>query len=308
LKKKEIVLGSFHLLHKKLQNSLLETARRTTKKVGQRFDAALQRQEDTKLEIRELLLEKKLDDKGSNFLENLYLWDQWHHEKCWHTEAEANEQYNALTSKCAKLRAVKDQLLIRYLGLGWTEAYHAWSLNGIDYSPLHLFKFLVEVVIPLEGEKEVPAEPPIDLPAPPDMPTLGKTAYDANQLSDMHNDRVKAFKEKWRNERDNRMERGEGDKWSKMQRDAPPNVDKTLVGYKIEILFEGHDDEGEPFVNWYHGVVSKLLNKKGRRVEIDWDEECLGDTDVRTSKHRLGIQGWNPENCKNGAWRHYIRE
>ena len=56
------------LLHEKLQNSLLETAWTTTKKVGQQFDAALQRQEDIKQEKMELLLEKKLDDKGSDFL------------------------------------------------------------------------------------------------------------------------------------------------------------------------------------------------------------------------------------------------
>ena len=122
-----------------------------------------------------LLLQKKLDDKGSNFLKNLYLWDQWHNKKCWHTEAEANEQYNVLTSKSAKLKAVKNQLFIRYLGLGWDEAYHAWSCNGIDYKPLHFFRFLVNVDIPLKGEKEVPEEPPVELPAPPDMPTLGKT-------------------------------------------------------------------------------------------------------------------------------------
>ena len=306
--KKEIVLGSFHQLHSKLQNSMLITARITAKKIGQRFNAALKRQEDVKREKMELLLQKKLDDKGSNFLENLYLWDQWHHEKCWHTEAEANEQYNALTSKSAKLKAVKNQLLIRYLGLGWDEAYHAWSCNGVDYTPLHLFRFLVDVVIPLKGEKEVPEEPPVELPAPPDMPTLGKTSSDANGLSDTHNDRLKAFKAKWRSERDNRMERGEGDKWSKMQKDAAPKVDDSLVGYKIEMLFSGHDDEGEPFVNWYHGVVVKLLNKKGRRVEIDWDQDCLGDKDARSSKHRLGITKWNPENCTDGAWRHYIKE
>ena len=71
-----------------------------------------------KREMNELLLAKKLEDKGSNFLENLYLWDQWHHKKCWHTKEEANAQFNTHTSKIAKLKAVKDQLLIRYLGLG----------------------------------------------------------------------------------------------------------------------------------------------------------------------------------------------
>ena len=70
----------------------------------------------------------------------------------------------------------------------------------------------MDVVILLRGEKEVPKEPPVELPAPPDMPTLGKTSSDVIGLSDTHNDRLKAFKAKWRSERDIRMERGEGDK------------------------------------------------------------------------------------------------
>ena len=70
----------------------------------------------------------------------------------------------------------------------------------------------MDVVIPLRGKKEVPEETPVELPAPPDMPTLGKTVFDVNGLSDTHNDRLKAFKAKWRSQRDNRMKRGEGDK------------------------------------------------------------------------------------------------
>ena len=109
--------------------------------------------------------------------------------------------------KTVKPKAVKNQSLIRYLGLGWIEAYHAWSCNGVDYTPLHLFKFLVDVVMPLKYEKEVPDEPSVELPAPPDMPTLGKISSDANRLSESHNDRIEAFKAKWRNERDSRMGR-----------------------------------------------------------------------------------------------------
>ena len=206
----------------------------------------------------ELLLQNRLDDKGDNFLENMYLWDMWHHEKCWHTEAEANEQYNALTSKTAKLKAVKNQILIRYLGLGWIEAYHAWSCNGVDYTPLHLFKFLVDVVMLLKYEKEVLDEPSVELLSPPGMPTLGKISSDAKGLSESHNDRIEAFKAKQGNERDSRMERGEGDTWSKMQNDAAPKVDKSLKGFKIEMVFSAHDDKVVPFANWYHGVVDEL--------------------------------------------------
>ena len=93
-----------------------------------------------------------------------------------------------------------------------------------------------------------------------------------------------------------------------MQKDAAPKVDKSLKGFKIEMLFSAHDDEGVPFVNWYHGVVDELLNEKGRRVSIKWDEDCLGTKDACITKHRLGITKWNPEICTDGAWRHYITE
>ena len=57
------------------------------------------------------------------------------------------------------------------------------------------------------------------------------------------------------------MERGEGDKWSKMKNYAAQKVNKSLKDYKIEILFSAHDDDdkGVLFVNWYHGVVDELL-------------------------------------------------
>ncbi len=101
-------------------------------------------------------------------------------------------------------------MLIRYLGLGWVEAYqyHPWSRDSIDFSPSHLFKFLVDVVIPLKDEKVVLDEPPVDLLAPPDMPTLGTTSSDANGLhDDNYSERLTVFKSKWRSVRDDRMER-----------------------------------------------------------------------------------------------------
>ena len=104
------------------------------------------------------------------------------------------------------------------------------------------------------------------------------------------------------------MERGIGDKWSKMQKDAPTKIDTSLLGYKIEMLFSGIDDEGEPFDNWYHGIVVKLVSEKGRRVKINWNEACLGRDDYRSTVQRLGISKWNPEKCTEGTWRHYIKE
>ena len=58
VEKKDIDLGSFHMLHPKLQCSLLKTARKNANKYRAQFNAALKRQEDLKREMNELLLAK----------------------------------------------------------------------------------------------------------------------------------------------------------------------------------------------------------------------------------------------------------
>ena len=69
---------------------------------------------------------------------------------------------------------MKDQLLIRYLRLGWKEAYYAWSCNDVDYTPENFQLFA------LSAEDKVPIEPPVDLTSPPDMPSFGTDSSDAN--------------------------------------------------------------------------------------------------------------------------------
>jgi hypothetical protein len=51
---------------------------------------------------------------------------------------------------------VKEQILIRYLGLGWEEAHHLWSKNKHQYTAVELLKHMCKVVNPLEDVKEVP--------------------------------------------------------------------------------------------------------------------------------------------------------
>ena len=84
-------------------------------------------------------------------------------------------------------------------------------------------------------------------------------------FDDNYNERVKILKSKWRSKRDSRMERGEGDKWSKMQKDTPPKIDSSLKNYEIEMLFSGTDDAGEPFVNWYNGKVMDVVKFSSSR-------------------------------------------
>ena len=63
---------------------------------------------------------------------------------------------------------------------------------------------------------------------------------------------------------------------------------------------------GEEELDWYHGKVVKVLNKKKRRVLIQWDKKCLHPDDPRESAHELLITRWNPKEPGAGAWREYL--
>ncbi len=94
------------------------------------------------------------------------------------------DEFEKLTPKKEKIECLKEQILIRYLGLGWEEAHHPWSKNKHVYTALELFKHLCEVVIPLQDAKEVPDQLPIKLLAWPDSLMLGTKFADLIQLDD----------------------------------------------------------------------------------------------------------------------------
>ena len=58
--------------------------------------------------------------------------------------------YNEMTGN--KLEAVKEKILIRYLGLGIKEAYHPWSKGEHMYTADELLDHLINTIIPLESE------------------------------------------------------------------------------------------------------------------------------------------------------------
>jgi len=63
--------------------------------------------------------------------------------------------FNGLNSTSAKLQFVKEQILIRYLRLGWTKAYHPWSKNKYVYSPSERMEHFVKVVLQLQNTEVV---------------------------------------------------------------------------------------------------------------------------------------------------------
>ena len=85
-----------------------------------------------------------------------------------------------------------------------------------------------------------------------------------------------------------------------------PKVDNSLVGFNIEVCFEYDEDDGSTYLAWCDGVVQSVANEKTRVVVIKWNENKLYEGDAKSSRHKLGIRGWNPKNPKSGAWRKFV--
>ena len=111
-----------------------------------------------------------------NFVVAIYFWEQYVSPRCRKTVDKATSIYKKLKTPTAKLRAVKEQILIRYLGLGWIEVHHPWSKAGLTFSPDELFQHLIEKVILLSKDNTVPDKSPSKLPSPPEMYKLGTMA------------------------------------------------------------------------------------------------------------------------------------
>ena len=77
---------------------------------------------------------------------------------------------------------MREQIQIRYLGLGFKESHHPWSKYGVTHTPTQLLTHLTEVVIPIQLTKTIPDEPPMEVPTIPNPLSFGTMAPDAVAL------------------------------------------------------------------------------------------------------------------------------
>jgi hypothetical protein len=131
---------------------------------------------------------KKSETAKNDLVGALLLYKQFHSPACWRTVEVAKREYHKLKTKKDRLHSSKEQILMRYLGLGWVEAHHPWSSKGRTFTADELFDHLIRVVILLEYEpdREIPIEPPVDLPTVPDAIIIG-TRSDARTILDEKN-------------------------------------------------------------------------------------------------------------------------
>jgi len=112
---------------------------------------------------------------------------------------------------------LKEHILIRYVGLGWEEAYHPWLKGGYIYTPKELLQHFTMVVIPLKRTKIVPEHPRMNLPTRPSLPTLGTKASDIIDMDSQSTQQNTQLRMDAYRERELLEEEGIGDLLSNLQ-------------------------------------------------------------------------------------------
>ena len=94
----------------------------------------------------------------------------------------STEFYSDLGIETAIRAAVKEHILILYLGLRWELAHHAWYEGERTLYSDEFYKHLVKVVIPIADNWAVPTEPSVNIPTLPEMNILGTVSDLAEEL------------------------------------------------------------------------------------------------------------------------------
>jgi hypothetical protein len=129
-------------------------------------------------------------------------------------------------------------------------------------------RFFKQYVIPLAETWDVPGEPLLSLPSPPEMPSFGTKSEIALSMVSKNEYKLAEFKAKAYAKRDKQESDGIGDRWSEMQRSVMPDLDSTLVGFRIEKLFEYSETDGTTYPDWCHGEVISVNGDKIKYATI----------------------------------------
>ena len=139
-------LGFMHRITPELKTAILMMAQcdAPSEMAQERTDLFNQRQARRRKE--ELALEVGRHNATEQYVDKLYYHEKWGSAACWKTVAVAERELEKCSSKSAKLDALKEQIKIRTLGLGWADLTTPWSKDGAAFTPTDLMVYLKKII------------------------------------------------------------------------------------------------------------------------------------------------------------------
>ena len=301
--------GAFHSLTPHMQEAFLTMAAREAPSEMAQERADLSGQREARRRKEELAAEVGRHNATEQYIDKLYYYEMWDSAACWRSAAKAVEELSKLESRTAKLEALKEQIKIRVLGLGWADLSTPWSKDGVAFSPTELMAHLKKLISE-ELRRAIPEKPPVPGLARKCLPTLGTCTSDSARLDAQEAAGGAAVEAAARAAKAQREAKGIGDSYQQRQ-GSRPTIDEALIGRRIEAIFHYELPEGVfgDALMWCAGVVVGVDPRpykdfpKGRSALVMWDANDRLDIPepVVTLAVKLLPSLWNKDGL--GAWR-----
>jgi hypothetical protein len=296
--------GMFHQFDPKMRECLLTMAIEDSPVTVATNRDDLDRQREAKRKKEEMIEKKSLDKAKEELVEASYYWEMYNSDVCWKGQQSiVKKMLGRLKSDSAKLEALKENIRMRVVGLGWKQFTITWSSKGAKRSVDELTTHL-KMIIREEKRLTTPKDPALYMPKRPELPILGTASrqlIESNTTATIDEDEFRKQAEELRRQRE---ARGEGSIFSIMQPLYCPELDE-LINKRIDVLYSFKLESGEKALRWCQGKVIKILTEKTKpTVVVRWDPmpDVLGKEDRSDeTQQELPQRKWNKD--VEGAWR-----
>ena len=228
---------------------------------------------------------------------------------CWKTVTVAERELEKCSSKSAKLEALKEQIKIRTLGLGWADLTTPWSKDGAAFTPTDLMVHLKKIISE-QARRAIPDRPPVPGLERKQLPTLGESTSDATRLDAQEAASGAAVEAAARAAKGAREAKGIGDSYQQRQ-GSRPEIGEALIGRRIEAIFHYTLPEGVfgDALMWCSGEVvgvdprpyKDFPREKSAMVAWDANDRVEPVEEAHTQPVKLLTTLWNKDGL--GAWR-----
>ena len=301
--KKGAADGLYHRLSEEMRWSLIELALSMSSEVRKSERKALEKQREEKQRKQELLRRKKLLAAQSEYADALAYIEMFHSAACWRTSRDVHKNFNGLKSETAQREAMKEQIRIRVIGLGWKDLSHAWSQNGVAFAAVVLRDYLIKTILAEERKRRIPETPPVVLPSRVDRGKLGTMSADYELLKKRDEDEKRLVMEGGLRMRERAEEDGAEGRHEKMQ-PPRPNVDGGLIDRRMEQRWDFKEPNGKVVPMWCRGTIVGV--KGNSRVHIRWDDDYVREGETNITEERFLVSKWNKQ--VEEGWRFVISE
>ena len=320
--------GLFHNLSEKEQLSLLDMARQQLGAAIARMRSVRAKHDRYWAEKREQARARALEKMLEIYIDAQYYFEMYNSDARSRSAMEVHSNITFLkkTSEARVLNYLKDQILMRVVGLGWGEFKCAWS-SSTDAS-VGTIKTLTEHLLKIleaEATKVPPAEAACPQLKRKTLPQLGRATVKVEQLDSKGSDDVNNLKAAAEEERLRREAAGIGDRVQNLQPIQPPAFDEDFIGKHIEVRYKyaiidpvTKEPTGEDAFLWCAAQVMQVsdgsLLKKGKKGQalkskhpaghalLRWEANAaMGEDEESESWMGLLPSKWNTDQLY--AWR-----